>query len=203
LTKTAFIHSKTKNTLKLDCKLLYENKIIANLFNTKYLGLCLHNTLDWRGHIDYIIPNAWYAIRTLKQMMSQETLIIIHCTYCHSLMAYGIIFWGNSPYSIHIFKLQEKIIRTITISSNRASCRNLFKNLNIFSFISQYIFSLLWFVIMNKEQYIINLNMHGRNIRYSSNIHQTISNCLCIKEVLIKRGSRFLLIVCFYEGHVQ
>jgi len=94
LTKTAFIHSKTKNIHKLDCKLLYENKVIANFSNTKYLGLCLHSTLDWRGQIDYIIPNVWYAIRTLKQMMSQEMLIMIPCAFCHSLMAYGIIFGG-------------------------------------------------------------------------------------------------------------
>jgi len=69
LIKTALIHSKTKNAYKIGCKLLYENKVIADLSNTKYVGLCLHNTLDWRGHIDYIIPklsSAWYAIRTLN-----------------------------------------------------------------------------------------------------------------------------------------
>jgi len=129
--------------------------------------------------------STWYAIRTLKQMMSQETLIMIQCACCHS-MAYGIL-WGNVPYSIHIFKLQEKTIRTITTSSNRASCRNLFKNLNIFTFMSQYIFSLLWFVITNKEQF----EYQGRNTRYGSNIHLTISNLSVYQRGYYQKGLKF------------
>jgi hypothetical protein len=100
---------------------------------------------------------------------------MIYYAYFHSLMTYGIILCGNSPYSNHLFRLQEKII-TITNSKNRDSCRNLLKNLNIFTFISQYIFSLLIFVITNTEQNITNLNIHGSNTRYGSNFHQTISN---------------------------
>ena len=180
----------------IDCKLLYENKVIANLSNSKYLGLCLHNTLDWRGHIDYIIPklsSAWHSIRTLKQMMSQEMLIMIHCAYCHSLMAYGRIYWGNSPSSIHKFKLQKKNNKNNYTSSNRASCRNLLKNLNIFTFISQYIFSLLWFVITNREQYIIGSNIHGRNTRYGYNIHQTISNLSVYQRGYYRRGLKVFI----------
>jgi len=91
-------------------------------------------------------------------------------------MTYVIIFWGNSAYSIHLFRLQKKIIRKITYSKNRNSCRNLYKNIKIFTFISQYIFSLLYVVVTNREQYITNSHIQGRNTRYSSDIHQTISN---------------------------
>ena len=34
--------------------------------------------MDWKVQIDHVVPklsSAWYAIRTLKQGMSQETLI--------------------------------------------------------------------------------------------------------------------------------
>ena len=65
---------------------------------------------------------------------------------------------------------------TITNSRNKASHRNLFKNLYIFTIMSQYIFSLLSFVITNRKQYIINLNILGRNTKQGSNVHQTISN---------------------------
>jgi len=81
------------------------------LSDTKFLGLCLNNIMDWRVHIDHLIPklsSAWYAIRTLKQIMSQELLIMIYCAYFHSLMTYDIIYWGNFPYTIHMFKLQKK-----------------------------------------------------------------------------------------------
>jgi hypothetical protein len=135
--------------------------------------------LDWRGHTDQLIPklrSALYAIRTLKQIMSQKTLIMIYYAYFHSLMTCAIIFWGNSPYSINIFPLQKKIVRIITNSKDRASCTNLLKNLNIFTFISQYLYSLLSFVITNRDQYTTNLSIHGRYTRQAYDIHWTISN---------------------------
>jgi hypothetical protein len=41
---------------------------------------------------------------------------------------YGIIFWGNSSNKQKIFKLQKRAIRIITGSTNKDSCRNLFKS---------------------------------------------------------------------------
>ena len=109
--KTGFIYFKTKNAHEINSKLQYENKFIANLFDTKFLELCLNNTMDWKMHIDHLIcklSSEWYAIRTLKQITSQEMLIMIYYAYFHSLMTYGIIFWGNSSYSIHIFNCRKK-----------------------------------------------------------------------------------------------
>jgi hypothetical protein len=110
-----------------------KKKFFANLSDIKFLGLCLNNTMDWRVHTDHLIPklsSALHAIRTLKQM------IMIYYAYFHSLMTYGIIFGGNSPYSVHIFRLQKTMVRTMTDSKNRDSCKNLLKNLNIFTFIT-------------------------------------------------------------------
>jgi hypothetical protein len=67
--------------------------------------------MDWRVHIDHLVPklsSAWCAIRNLQQIMSQETLIILYYAYFHLLMTYGIIFWGNSPYNIHIAEKHNK-----------------------------------------------------------------------------------------------
>jgi hypothetical protein len=131
-----------------------------------------------RCRSDQLIPKlilALYAIRTLKQIMSQKTLIMIYYAYFHSVMTHGITFWDNFPHIIHIFQLQKKIIR-ITNSKNRASCRNLFKNLHIFTFIFQYLYSLIYFVITNTDQYTTNLSIHGRITRQGYDFHRTISN---------------------------
>jgi hypothetical protein len=40
--------------------------------------------------------------------MSQKSLRTIYYSYVHSIMSYGIIFWGNSPYSNSIFKIKEQ-----------------------------------------------------------------------------------------------
>jgi len=54
--KKSFIHFKTPYAHEIHGKLQYENKFIANLSDTKFLGLCLNNTMDWRVHIDHPIP---------------------------------------------------------------------------------------------------------------------------------------------------
>jgi len=65
-------------------------------------------------------------------------------------MSYGIIFWGNSWHSPIIFRLQKKVIRIMEGCGNRVSCRSLFRELQIFPLKSQYMLSLLTFVVQNK-----------------------------------------------------
>jgi hypothetical protein len=63
-------------------------------------------------------------------------------------MMYGIMFWGSSPYIDNIFKLQKRTVRIMKYVCNRVSCE-LFKKLNILPLPSQYIVSLLLFVVKN------------------------------------------------------
>ena len=59
--------------------------------------------------------------------MSQETLQMVYFAYIHSIMSYEIIFGGNQPYSEKIFKIQKRVIRSITNSKTRDSSRELLK----------------------------------------------------------------------------
>src|SRR5215475_5301649 len=54
---------------------------------------------------------------------------------------------------------------------NRMSCRELFKNLNILPLHSQYILSLLLFVVKNMEIFTINSEVNSINTRYRSDLH--------------------------------
>ena len=38
-------------------------------------------------------------LRSVKPFISQETLNMVYYVYFHSIMNYGLIFWGNSPHS--------------------------------------------------------------------------------------------------------
>jgi hypothetical protein len=40
--------------------------------------------------------------------MSREGLLMTYYAYAHSIMSYGIVFWGNSTYSDQIFKIKKK-----------------------------------------------------------------------------------------------
>jgi hypothetical protein len=124
-----------------------------------------------------------YAVRYVKRFMSQDTPKTIYFSYFHSILSYGIIFWGNSAYSTNIFKIQHRIIgiilsygiifwgnsayssnifkiqhriiRIIMNDRNRDSCHHLFKNLKTLPLKSQYISSLYYFEL--NFQFIIEI----------------------------------------------
>ena len=50
-------------------------------------------------------------MRSIKPYVATNTLKMIYYSYFHSIMIYGLLFWGNSPDSQKIFRLQKNIIR--------------------------------------------------------------------------------------------
>jgi hypothetical protein len=70
-------------------------------------------------------------------------------------MRYGIVFWGNSSEAKMIFLLQKKTIRIMMGMKHREACRPAFIKLNILTFASQYILSLMNFMINNLEQFTL------------------------------------------------
>jgi len=69
--------------------------------------------LNWDKHIDQLISrlnSAYYAIRAVKTMLLRKALRMLYFCYVHSVISYGIIFWGNTPNSIHIFRIKKKAL---------------------------------------------------------------------------------------------
>jgi hypothetical protein len=85
-------------------------------------------------------------------------------------------FWGHSAPSLRVFRLQKRIIRIMTGSSNRDSCRKLFTTLKILPFPSLYIFFLLQFVIKNSELFLTNNKTHKYSTRQQHNLHYPPAN---------------------------
>jgi hypothetical protein len=107
-------------------------------------------------------------------------------------MSYGTILWENSPHSTNIFKIQKRIIRIMTKSGSRDSCRHLFKRLEILPLQSQYILSVLLFVVKNKVLYTINQEIHSINTRSNINLHPAVCNMTVFqKEVFFSRIKLF------------
>jgi hypothetical protein len=65
---------------------------------------------------------------------------------------------------------------------NRNSCRNLFKILNILRLKSQYIFSLLIFVVNNKNYFEINADNYNTLTRKRNNLHLPQANLTVFKK---------------------
>jgi hypothetical protein len=162
-------------------------KIISSITNincTKFLGLNIDCTLSWKDHITELSSRqnyACYAIRARKPFMSLDSMKSIYYSYVHSILSYGIIFWGNSHLSDSIFNIQKRI-RVITSSGRYDSCRELFKKLQILPLQSQYIFSLLVLVIKNGSGFISNSDIHDINTRYNHNFHLPSTNLTLVQK---------------------
>jgi hypothetical protein len=144
-------------------QVVISNSLITNINSTKFLGLIIDSTLSWKDRITDLTPKlnkACYVIRKLTFLRSPEVLRMVYFSCFHSIMSYGIIFWGNSHHSINIFKIQKRIIQIMTNSNRRETCRPLFTQLRILALPSQYIFSLLLFVATNKKLFLLNSQIH-------------------------------------------
>ena len=114
---------------------------------------------------------ATFAMREVQPLLSLDSLKLIYCSYFHSILSYGILFWGNTPYSNVIFKMQKQIIRVMTGIKNRDSCREYFKKLKILQLQSQYLLSLLLFIADNTGYFRVNSEIHNFNPKNKCNIH--------------------------------
>jgi hypothetical protein len=123
--------------------------------------------------------------------MSLKALKTVYFSYFHSIMSYEVIFWGNSCVSNDIFKIQNRTIMILTNKSKRDSCRHLFKQLQILTLPSQYIYSLLVFVVKNIDLFWQNSEIHNLNTRYKNNLHLPSTSLTTVQKGVLYSGSRF------------
>jgi hypothetical protein len=119
---------------------------------------------------------------------------MLYSSYAHSIISYGIILWGASTNNIKIFRLQKNILRIMTKSNKAESCRELFKEMEILPFYSQYMFSLLMYVIKNKQLFTKNWKIHSRNTRTKNNLHIPAVNTTKYKKGAARYSVSFPII---------
>ena len=118
------------NHKKIDTHVIVIDNVIPNSTSINLLGLLLDNKLMWKAYSRELaikLNKACYSIRAIKSLVSLKALISIYFSYFHSLLMYGIIFWGNSLVSKDIFKIQKRAIRIIANKCRRESCKHIFK----------------------------------------------------------------------------
>jgi hypothetical protein len=177
--KTYCMHFTTIRRHIVNSPIKYIHSQINSTQAMDFLGVSLDLTLSWQGHITKTIKklnSACFAIRSLKSLLSINDLKMIYFAYAHSIIAYGIAFWGNATNSKGVFIVQKRIIRSIMSANPRASCREIFKYLNILPFYSQYILSILLLVVKNMHLFVLNTEIHVINTRQSSNLHVPLIN---------------------------
>jgi hypothetical protein len=139
-----------------------------------FLGININNTLSWKTHIDRILPklsSVCFAMQTVKPYMSPQMLKAIYYAHFHSIISYGIIFWGHTTPSTRVFRLQKKIVRIMMGSRTKDSCRKLFTKLEILPLPSVYIFTSSDSLIKNKDFFTTNKETHNYGTRQCTDLH--------------------------------
>jgi len=109
-------------------------------------------------------------------MLVLNTLKTVYYSYFNAIISYGLPFWSNFPHGMKIFRMKKRIVRIMMGYKNRVSCRNLFRKLEILSFVSQYILLLRLFVVKNKNLFTLNSENHTKSTRQFKNFYQPITN---------------------------
>ena len=118
--KTLFLQFLMKNSKLTVLSISYENKHIMKVQKVKFLGLTIYNYLSQNFHIEEIIPKlnkACFTVRSVRPYLLYEVVRMIYFSYFHSILSYGIIFWGSSTPNNSIFKIQKRTIR-VTVNSS-------------------------------------------------------------------------------------
>jgi len=122
--KNSLIQFLAKNSSHIPTNAGCDNNIKFNITNIKFLGIIIDNTLMGKSQTEIIIWKlsvACFVVTALKPFVIQDTLKMVYHSGFHSIINYGIIFWGNSLYSNSIFKQQKRIIIIIMVAGIRDS----------------------------------------------------------------------------------
>jgi hypothetical protein len=177
-----FCSNHLQNNLQISAT---NNSTITEVTNTNFLWLQLDNYMNWKNHVAKILPKlsgACFAVRAIYPFGSLKTLKMIYFAYFHSIINYGIIFWGNSTESRKGSLAQKKIIRIMTGSKLKTSCKPLFQALQILTTPSHYILSLMKFLLQNQEMFTSNIDVHNINTRNKQKLQKPINNLMLYQK---------------------
>jgi len=86
--------------------------------------------------------------------------------------------------------MQKRIVRIMMGCRKEVSCRNLFRKLKILPLMSQYILSLVMFIIKNENQFTVNSEILNIKTRQHTNLHQHTLNLAGYQQGVYYRGVR-------------
>jgi hypothetical protein len=118
--KWFFLKCKKNKIIKFDSnylnnvrfQILYKAKLIQEEINSKFLALEIDKHMNWRMHIQLILPklsSVCCAMRCMKHYNNIETLKKIYHAYFHSIVTYGVIFGVTRRTLIKFFSYKSKL----------------------------------------------------------------------------------------------
>lgn len=166
--KTKCVKFSMPNVKQVNTEIKMNGETIDLLNSTVFLGITMDSKLQWGPHIAALagrLSSAAYAVRKIRHLTDIETARLVYFSYFHSVMSYGLLLWGSAADIQTIFVLQKRAIRAIYKLRPRDSLRELFKEINILTVASQFVFDCLMYVHKNLHLFPKKCNAHSFNTR--------------------------------------
>lgn len=166
--KTKCIKFLTTNVKNNQTSITIKDEELELVTSTVFLGITLDSKLQWGPHIDKLsnrLSSAAFACSKIRQLTDLKTARLVYFSYFHSIMSYGILLWGSAADINTIFVLQKRAVRAIYKMNIRDSLRNKFKEVNILTVHSQYIYENIMYVHKDIVNFRRNCDIHNFNTR--------------------------------------
>lgn len=183
--KTKCIKFTLPNVLNRPANIEINGEALTLVDSTTFLGLNIDARLQWGPHIEALagrLSSAAYAVRTIRWLTDEATARLVYFSYFHSVMSYGILLWGKAADIQTIFILQKRAVRAIYKMKSRDSLRERFKEINILTVTSQYIYEILLYTHKHVSSFKKKGDVHSINTRNK--------NKLCIPKFRLEKVNR-------------
>lgn len=152
LTKTKVMDFKLRQKTPTQYQVRYKGDAVLETKTTKFLGLHIDNDMSWQSQIDSVCLKLYrfsYALYMLGKIANKTALLTAYHGYVASTLRYGLIFWGNAANISSVLLAQKRCIRSICKLKTTDTCKPHFRDLNILTVPSLYIYEVLMFVKNN------------------------------------------------------
>lgn len=181
LVKFCTVQSK----VRLEEDMVFQGDTISFSESVKFLGLEIDLNLSWNKNIQLFskrLNSACFQMLILRNSIDIKTRIMIYYAYFHSILQYGIEFWGMASGAKSIFIIQKKFLRIMTFAPFQTSCKPIFKEHKILTVAGLYILKTLEYLKTNFETIQNEQFEHNYNTRFKINLQYPIHHLKLLEK---------------------
>lgn len=150
--KTCFMTFQLNGTTPPTYTVITGNSTLQMVQTTKLLGFHIDSGLTWDTHIDELcsrLGRSYFALRRLASTASRKVVVSCYFATVHSILTYGVELWARAADVGRAFVMQKRAVRAIVGVPDDASCRQLFKELDIMPLPCELIYQVALFTFKN------------------------------------------------------
>lgn len=138
----------SKRKINQNLHLYIENETIERVDNTKFLGIYIHENLQWNKHFSVInqkMRKFIHLFYNIRNYTKKKTMIMLYNSLVLPIYNYGIELIGKAPLTLinRIQTTQNTILKIILRKDIRTSSKEIHKKTNILKIADHYTLRLL------------------------------------------------------------